>query len=975
VLLGIEKSRRVVITPAELEEAKYNCLMMGTPVVLADGSTMLIERIVRQRLPVEVLSQDENGRICARRVVGWHQKRVAGQPWTCIHTSAMHGKHRGLVLTPEHVVFTPTGNVSAALLKPGMRICFPEVAFSTLQSQAIFGTLLGDTRLVVSPVFRDRMLDAPNFSLDGGHIEEHGLAQYKVQFLAPHACFGRLHPRRITEFQNKPCVAKPFQTWRTPNLHQLARLAPLLYSKTGERLLPACFDELGAIGLAWWYMDDGCRQNMIGKPDHVTLALCRYRRHETEAARKWFEARYGRISMGEDQILRFSRGATVAFCEEIAPYVIPTMRYKLPHGERWPAFCNPKSENCGESTWTEVVSVEPYTPKTGTASDNLKAETRFCITVEDTHRFFTSFGLVRNCRDVLSMCRVFPHLVSAIEKFDVVDVYNTDEQLADLALQMTRIGLPVNSERRQEIGARLCKIRDDAIETLRPFTEGQYRAEFLSWIAKFFAVKARKGEPVAGSVRVGPTRAQAEVDEIQAVRKEWRAYRKESAADPAAVAEADKQLADLDIKLKEAKLVLKAARVEDDALDGAIHTNETAFEQRMKIRRADAELAIAKAGVKWTAKVQQAAILRAAGVPLTRTTGKSGLPKIDKEVLADFKRHPSAQALLKFILVSSTINVYIEGEKRAGGGGKSKPVMVTETGYINPLWGIHRITGRWNSSPNVQNWSKHAGGGAENLRSMIEAPEGYTFVGADQAQLEARLVGAMSECKYLCDTFRKGEDIHGAFAYVGFPEVWPTLAATFKEHKKAQRPGEKCRCVDCAERDRIRDLVKRMEYGAMYGGKEQAIWESLVGEFQTLTLRQVQLFLVNFARQCPEVLTWRTETLREAIDEGEIRSPILGRRQVFPLHRVEPTVAFNYKAQSGGADLWALGALEFMKRWDQFTSVDARLIHNGHDSVLILCRTELAKKVEADVYSCWNREWNGVPFFVEGRISNVWSET
>jgi DNA polymerase I-like protein with 3'-5' exonuclease and polymerase domains len=125
----------------------------------------------------------------------------------------------------------------------------------------------------------------------------------------------------------------------------------------------------------------------------------------------------------------------------------------------------------------------------------------------------------------------------------------------------------------------------------------------------------------------------------------------------------------------------------------------------------------------------------------------------------------------------------------------------------------------------------------------------------------------------------------------------------------------------------------------------------------------------------PEVMAWREQTLREAIQLGEIRSPILGRRQVFPLGRVDPTVAYNYKAQSGGADLWALGAIEFMARWDQFDSVDARLIQNGHDSVLVLCKKELAAKVAEDVYSCWSREWNGVPFFMETRIANRWSET
>jgi DNA polymerase-1 len=300
--------------------------------------------------------------------------------------------------------------------------------------------------------------------------------------------------------------------------------------------------------------------------------------------------------------------------------------------------------------------------------------------------------------------------------------------------------------------------------------------------------------------------------------------------------------------------------------------------------------------------------------------------------------------------------------------------MVTADGYIHPIWGVHRITGRWSSSPATQNWSKRAGGGEENLRAMIEAPEGYTFVGADQCQLESRLVGAMSQCTYLLNVFKNGEDVHSAFAAIGFPNDWPRLAATWKEHKKAMAKGEKCHCETCAERDKVRDLTKRMEYGGIYGGQDKTIWESIVGDFPSLTQRQVRLFLDSFNTNLPEVLAWRAQTLREATQEGEIRSPILGRRQVFPLGRVDPTVAYNYKAQAGGADLWALGAIEFMQRWDQFDSVDARLIHNGHDSVLVLVREDLAKQVEKDVYECWSREWAGVPFIMETKIAKQWSE-
>lgn len=777
-----------------------------------------------------------------------------------------------------------------------------------------------------------------------------------------------------------------------------------------------------------------------------------------------------------------------------------------------------------------------------------------------------------NASDTLAMCRMMPHIWAELTRVGAEQVYAYDELMADLALQMTRIGMPVNIARREEIGQRLYALRDQAIEELTPFTEGEYREPFLDWVASFFAKTARNGEPKGGTVRVGPSAAAAQLEEAQRRRTAWKAYRKEllasevpgaqvvvDSSDPSQVGrtlleDSDAQLATCELAVKAAKQAVKVAQYVTDEEDGLPHTDETAFALRCKIRRAEAELAISKKGVNYGAKVQQAAILRAAGVPLHRTTEKSGLPKIDKELLKAYSRHTAARALLSYILTTSTINVYIEGEKRAGKTkGAAKPVVIGEDGYLHPNWTVHKITGRWGSNPNCfdgdtqlrwrwlgdegvgafdriaelcafwasgarfevaqynpqtgdiefaqpetifcrlheglmyrwrgptvdlcvtedhrlllanvvstsdkerrgpveyetahligtfdatagrlwamrsahnpcymlafdawnaraapvsqmictrldwsgpvycltvpssyvltyrngklcvagqcQNWSKRAGGGAENLRSMIEAPDGYLLVGADQKQLEARLIGAMSGCKLMIDCFRKGDDIHGLFAGVGFPNEWPRLAKIFKEHKAAA--GGKCKCADCETRNKMRDRVKNLEYGGFYGGKEDALFAAIAKDFPDATLGQVREFLLRFNAMLPEVLAWREQTLKEAIQDGEIRSPILGRRQVFPLGRVDPNVAYNYKAQAGGADLWAIGAGKFMQKWDQW-AFDARIIHNGHDSVLILCREELAAEVEQDVYACWNMEWNGVPFEMECQAAKQWSET
>jgi DNA polymerase I-like protein with 3'-5' exonuclease and polymerase domains len=584
-----------------------------------------------------------------------------------------------------------------------------------------------------------------------------------------------------------------------------------------------------------------------------------------------------------------------------------------------------------------------------------------------------------NARDTLGMCRVFPLLLEEIEQHDVVQVYEIDRQMADLALQMTRAGMPVNQERRQEIGNRLRTMRDTArVMLMDLLSDPEIKTSFVSWAAAYLAATVRKGEPVAGTVQLGPTRAFAL---LQAARENLAAGR---ALPPSGDTTAD--AARLKILLSAVMLARAewkvAQLVSADEYAGLPYDDDSAFQARATIRAKEFEAKIEKHGINLAAKVQQAALLRAVNVPLTQMT-KSGLPKINREILEQYGRHAVATALLTYQLTEKTINMYIEGETRlakaqkGGGTGRgrgSRPFVVEADSFSHPLWDIHKITGRWGSSPNVQNFSKRAGGGAENLRAMVEAPPGYTFVGADQKQLEARLVGAMSQCKMLLETFKSGGDVHSVCASIWREPIWSSVNAVYQEHKKALG---KCHCDKCVMRDKIRDITKRFEYGGFYGGAAQALWEANVKDFPDLTMGDAYHFLAEVGKRMPEVLAWREYERIEALRTGEIRSPILGRRQVFPLHqlgRVEPTVVYNYKAQAGAADLWDLGAVEFCKLWDQ-AGTDVRLLHNGHDSVLVLAREDLAPRVEQDVYACWNRTWNGVPFEMECKIAYTWSET
>lgn len=500
-----------------------------------------------------------------------------------------------------------------------------------------------------------------------------------------------------------------------------------------------------------------------------------------------------------------------------------------------------------------------------------------------------------NARDVLATARLYQPLVEALYKTTTVDVYLHDREMAKLAMAMNQIGMPIDEDERKRVGNTLRSIRDEAIKEIEKYTTTE---AFPEWIATYQAAKIRKSDPRAGAT----------------------------------------------------------------SADGTIESAESAYAKRVFIRKQelvakwDKKRAKGINPINIAAKIQQAAILRCAGVELTLLT-KSGTPKINKGIMEQHAANPCARAMLNYGITASVIKTFIEN------------LDVDSNGYIHPQWSIHKITGRWGSNPNVQNWSVRAGGGAENLRRMVKAPEGYVFIGGDFAQLEARILACLSRDPLLLRIFQENRDIHAEMAAIGFPREWETLDTHYQAHKDVDN------CKQCQARKKARDMTKRLEYGGWYGGSAEVVWRAVVKDMPGLMLRDVENFNRNLNAQMPYVVKWRNEVLKEVMLSKEVRSPFLGRRETFPLGRVDPGVAYNYKAQSGGADLWCLGALDFIKVWPQDNSMGmARIIHNGHDSALILTLQDCADAAAEDARKSWTRTINGVNFPMDFTQGERWSD-
>ena len=148
----LNKSNTIAIFINQLREkigVLYGCFSYGTRVVLADGSTEKIGKIVRRRMPVEVLSYDPGaGEVVAKPVVNWFDNgRTDEFLQFTVATPSGSGRAR-FATTRGHLVRTPAGWKEAGSLSVGDRVLQAvQHRLSSFQWEALRGMLLGEGTL------------------------------------------------------------------------------------------------------------------------------------------------------------------------------------------------------------------------------------------------------------------------------------------------------------------------------------------------------------------------------------------------------------------------------------------------------------------------------------------------------------------------------------------------------------------------------------------------------------------------------------------------------------------------------------------------------------------------------------------------------------------------------------------------------------------------------------------------------------
>jgi recombination protein RecA len=390
---ALSKSNTILVFINQLREkigVIYGCFHYGARVVLADGTTEKIGKIVNQRMPVEVLSYDAaTGAMVPKRVVNWFDNGTTEEFLQITVAKPMKNGRSQLACTPNHLIRTPGGWVEAGKLKVGDRVLEALPRYLTdFQAAALRGTLMGDGALSPS-----RSGYGARFRYS--HCEaQTAYADWKASLFANVGVSRYVRADNVVTYDFSP-------------MPELAELRRAVYVE-GKKVFDDDFlKSLTPLSLALWYMDDAnftVRSKGVqarteggsGRAEICVEAMTPTTRERLVAylADTW--DLHGRLFMRgalQKAVIQFPTSETAKLQALIARFVHPSMEYKLLPRFRGLFAVEPIFAPMRYELMAMPVTDVRVKPKT-------RSMHRFDIEVEGSHNYFVDGVMVHNSPEV-----------------------------------------------------------------------------------------------------------------------------------------------------------------------------------------------------------------------------------------------------------------------------------------------------------------------------------------------------------------------------------------------------------------------------------------------------------------------------------------------------------------------------------------------------------------------------------------------
>ncbi len=384
---NLHRSNTIALFINQLREkigVMFGCCSYGTRVTLADGTQEKIGKIVNQRMQVEVLSYDPDlDRVVPRKITSWFDNGVTDK-FLQFSVAKPGGNGRAqFACTSNHQIRTPGGWREAGELIVGDRVlqAVPH-HLSAFQWEVVLGGLMGDGAL--SPT---RSGHGARFRW--GHAAKQAeYADWKASL------FANIGTSRSTNGKGDV-----FHDLRP--LPELAELRDAVYVGGKKVLSEDYLKRLTPLSLALWYMDDGCftlrskglQARTVGGSGRAEIGVQAMHSGTRTCLVEYLADTWGLqaklIERGGKAVLQFPTAETAKLQALIAPFVHPSMEYKLLPRFRGkfavgPVFAPVRSELVPLPI--TKIAVKPPT----------RSMHRFDIEVEGTHNYFVDGVMIHN---------------------------------------------------------------------------------------------------------------------------------------------------------------------------------------------------------------------------------------------------------------------------------------------------------------------------------------------------------------------------------------------------------------------------------------------------------------------------------------------------------------------------------------------------------------------------------------------------
>jgi len=366
------------------------CFSVRTNLAFEQGNMPAYKAFGRLDLEVEAVDLD-TGKPSVQRVVKWFKNGSAPQKeWNRLEW----GKNVGY-FTSDHSLLKRGNWVQVSGLKVHDKIDGIKYVLGPNSEQVLLGTLLGDSMIYLDK--RSKTKKA-YFELYQGDAQKEYL-KWKQDILCPLTLDSGSRER--IRFEHCDSV------W-TVTSKQLDELYPYwdflkknTKIKRQKKISVDYLDKMGPLALAVWFQDDGCLNNLYetkrkGQRGNYTIGISNFLKTGARATQEFFRERLnleaslteGLEKNGNDRlILTLSVEASEKFSEMIAPYVHPTMRYKLIPKYRDVLY---REISCDVSR--ELVSDCVEVRKITGVQD--KGRVRYSMEVENLHNYVLPGGVV-----------------------------------------------------------------------------------------------------------------------------------------------------------------------------------------------------------------------------------------------------------------------------------------------------------------------------------------------------------------------------------------------------------------------------------------------------------------------------------------------------------------------------------------------------------------------------------------------------